>query len=130
MGDRTRETARLEGMPEDASIKATAVASSLTTASAQAMLSALIAGDRDPPALADLANGRMRVKIPALTEAMIGHFDPSHAQVANVGTVGDALNSTLWSDARRPRYGTPRPGPDRTPRSRRIAWFRWSGTAR
>ena len=44
MGDRTRETTRLEGMLEDASIKLSSVASSLTTVSAQAMLSALIAG--------------------------------------------------------------------------------------
>jgi transposase len=82
MGDRTRETTRLEGMLEDASIKLSSVASSLTTVSARAMLGALIAGQRDPRVLAELAKGRMRVKIPALTEAMIGHFDDGHAQMA------------------------------------------------
>ena len=82
MGDRTRETTRLEGMLEDASIKLSSVASSLTTVSARAMLGALIAGERDPRVLAELAKGRMRVKIPALTEAMIGHFDDGHAQMA------------------------------------------------
>jgi transposase len=82
MGDRTREATRLEGMLEDASIKLSVVASSLTTVSARAMLAALIDGERDPRMLADLAKGRMRAKIPELTEALIGHFDAGHAQLA------------------------------------------------
>src|SRR4051812_32270068 len=79
MGDRTREAMRLELMLEDASIKLSVVASSLTTVSVRAMLAALIDGERDPRALAELAKGRMRVKIPALTEALTGHFDTGHA---------------------------------------------------
>jgi transposase len=51
MGDRTREAMRLELMLEDASIKLSVVASSLTTVSARAMLAALIDGERDPRAL-------------------------------------------------------------------------------
>ena len=42
MGDRTREAIRLELMLEDASIKLSVVASSLTTVSARAMLNALV----------------------------------------------------------------------------------------
>jgi transposase len=60
MGDRTREATRLELMPEDASIKLSMVAWSLTTVSARAMHNALIAGDRDPAMLAELARGKMR----------------------------------------------------------------------
>jgi transposase len=82
MGDRTREATRLEGMLEDASIKLSVVASSLTTVSARAMLAALIDGERDARVLADLAKGKMRAKIPELTEALIGHFDAGHAQLA------------------------------------------------
>ena len=82
MGDRTREATRLELMLEDASIKLSVVASSLTTVSARAMLNALIAGERDPAVLAELAKGKMRAKIPALTEALTGHFDAGHAQLA------------------------------------------------
>jgi len=81
MGDRTREATRLELMLEDASIKLSVVASSLTTVSARAMLNALIAGERDPAVLAELARGKMRAKIPALTEALTGHFDAGHAQL-------------------------------------------------
>lgn len=45
-------------MLEDASIKLSVVASSLTTVSARAMLNALIAGERHPAVLAELAKGR------------------------------------------------------------------------
>ena len=82
MGDRTRESIRLELMLEDASIKLSSVASSLTTVSARAMLAAMIAGERDPGALAELAKGRMRRKIPELAQALEGHFDAHHAQLA------------------------------------------------
>ncbi|WP_205730022.1 IS110 family transposase [Blastococcus sp. TF02-8] len=81
MGDRTREATRLEGMLEDASIKLSVVASSLTTVSARAMLAALIDGERDARVLAELAKGKMRAKIPELTEALIGHFDAGHAEL-------------------------------------------------
>ena len=82
MGDRTREAIRLELMLEDASIKLSAVASSLTTVSARAMLAAMIDGQADPRVLAELAKGKMRIKIPALTEALTGHFDAHHALLA------------------------------------------------
>lgn len=81
-GDRTREAIRLELMLEDAAIKLSSVASSLTTVSARAMLMALIEGERDPRALADLAKGKMRRKIPDLAQALAGNFDDHHAQLA------------------------------------------------
>lgn len=82
MGDRTREMMRLELMLEDASIKLSAVVSSLKTVSARAMLAAMIEGISDPQALADMAKGRLRQKIPELAEALTGHFDAQHAQLA------------------------------------------------
>jgi hypothetical protein len=78
MGDRTREITRLELMLEDASVKLSSVAGSLTSVSARAMLG----GESDPRVLAELAKGKMRRKIPALTEALTGHFDAHHAQLA------------------------------------------------
>src|SRR3712207_4012515 len=82
MGNRTREVTRLELMLEDASIKLSSVAASLTSVSAWAMLTAMIAGERDPQVLAQLARGRMRIKIPQLVEALTGHFTAQHAQLA------------------------------------------------
>jgi len=79
---RTSELQRLGKVCEDAGIKIDSVASSLTTKSARAMLEALIAGERDPRILADLARGVMRKKIPDLSMALAGRFGPHHAVLA------------------------------------------------
>ena len=76
---RTTEIQRLEKHLEDFGIKLSAVASNIIGASGRAMLEALIAGQRDPAALADLAKARMRQKIPALSEALGGRFTEHHA---------------------------------------------------
>lgn len=82
--ERAREAQRLEKLLEDAGIKLSAVASDIIGVSGRAMLEALIAGDRDPAALADLAKRRLRSKIPALTEALTGRFTEHHAFLARV----------------------------------------------
>ncbi|WP_109527519.1 IS110 family RNA-guided transposase [Nocardia aurea] len=82
--ERTRYWQRLEKLLEDALIKISSVSSTLTTLSTRAMLEALIAGERDPRTLAELARGRMRVKIPALMEALNGRFDDHHGELAAV----------------------------------------------
>jgi len=43
------------------------------------MLDALVNGTTDPEVLAELAQGRLRAKIPALKEALEGRFEPHHA---------------------------------------------------
>ena len=48
------------------------------------MLDALIAGDRGPARLADLARRRLRSKIPELAEALAGRFSSHHAFLARV----------------------------------------------
>ena len=77
--DRTRELNRLEGVLEDAGVKVSAVTTSTWGASTRAMLEALVAGERDPLVLADLAKSRLRAKIPALREALVGRFNEHHA---------------------------------------------------
>ena len=77
--ERTREIQRLEKVLDDAGIKLTVVASKTLTVSGRAMIEALIAGERDPAVLADLALRRMRGKIPALREALTGRFSAHHA---------------------------------------------------
>jgi len=69
---------------EDAGIKLSAVASDIMGVSGRAMLEALIAGDRDPAGLADLAKRRLRSKIEALTEALTGRFTDHHAFLARI----------------------------------------------
>ncbi|MEU6722062.1 IS110 family transposase [Nonomuraea sp. NPDC046802] len=82
--ERTRYWSRLEKLLEDSLIKVSAVASSLDTASARDMIEALIAGQRDPRVLAELARGRMRTKNAALVEALTGRFDEHHAELARL----------------------------------------------
>ena len=82
--ERGREVQRLEKLLEDAGIKLSSVASDITGVSGRAMLEALIAGDRDPAGLADLAKRRMRSKIPELTEALTGRFGEHHSFLARL----------------------------------------------
>jgi ABC-type transporter Mla subunit MlaD len=48
------------------------------------MLEALIAGQRDPRVLAELARGRMRGKRGALVQALDGRFDDHRAELARM----------------------------------------------
>jgi transposase len=78
---RGHEVQRLEKVLQDAGIKLTSVASGVWSQSSRAMLEALIAGERDPAVLADMAKSTMRKKIPQLEEALVGNFGPHHAVV-------------------------------------------------
>jgi transposase len=82
--DRARYWNRLEKLLEDALCKLTSVASKLAgNASCRAMTEAMIAGERDPQALADLALGSMRGKRAALVKAFTGmRFGEQHAFTA------------------------------------------------
>ena len=82
--DRTRYWSRLEKLLEDALIKVSSVASTLKTVSTRDMVEALIAGQRDPQALADLARGTLRGKRAALVEALTGRFDAHHGELARI----------------------------------------------
>ena len=82
--ERTRHWSRLEKLLERALIKVTSVASAIDTMSCRDMIEALIAGQRDPRALADLARGKMRAKRKALIEALDGKFEDHHAVEARI----------------------------------------------
>jgi transposase len=55
------------------------VASDSFGVSGRAMMAALIAGERDPKVLAQLARRRLRAKLSLLEEAFHGHFSDHHA---------------------------------------------------
>ena len=86
--DLTRERARywqrLEKLLEDALIKVSSVASTLDTLSTRDMIEALIAGERDPRRLAELARGRMKAKHSELIAALDGRFDAHHGELARM----------------------------------------------
>jgi transposase len=76
--ERQREVNRLHKALDDAGIKLDCVATDILGKSGRDMLDALVAGTSDPDVLADLARRQMRKKIPALREALEGHFDAHH----------------------------------------------------
>src|SRR5581483_2712592 len=78
---RTDEANRLHKALEDTGIKLDCVATNILGKSGRAMLDALVAGTTDPEVLAELAQGKLRPKIPALREALEGRFEPHHALV-------------------------------------------------
>jgi transposase len=78
---RAQEIQRLDKVLQDAGIKISSVASKVLGVSTRHMIEALIAGERDPEVLADMAIGNMRKKLPALTEALIGRFSSHHGAV-------------------------------------------------
>lgn len=79
--DRTREMQRVEKLLEDAQVKLSSVISDIFGVSGRAMLEALIAGQRDPKVLAQMAQGRMRAKTADLQEALRGFFTDHHASI-------------------------------------------------
>jgi transposase len=79
MQDRTQEVNRLHKVLEDTGLKLSSVATDVMGVSGRAMLTALIHGTTDPAVLAELARGRLRQKLPALRQALAGHFRRHHA---------------------------------------------------
>ena len=72
VGVRNAEKNRVEKLLEDACVKLSVVASDIFGVSGRDMMAAMIAGERDPEKLADLARSRMRPKIGRLQEAFAG----------------------------------------------------------
>jgi transposase len=77
--DRTQEVNRLCKVLEDAGMKLTTVVTDVMGVSGRAMLAALVDGTTDPAALADLARGKLRKKLPELRRALQGRFKPHHS---------------------------------------------------
>jgi transposase len=79
--DRAQEVNRLHRVLETAGLKLATVMTDIMGVSGRAMLEALLHGATDPVAIADLARGRLRTKLPALQAALHGRFRPNQAFV-------------------------------------------------
>ena len=84
VADRARVKQRIEKLLEDALIKISSVLTDIHGVSGRAMIEALIAGQRSPKALAELAKGRARARSAALQEALDGRFTDHHARLARL----------------------------------------------
>jgi transposase len=76
--ERTAEANRLQKTLEGANIKLASVATDILGKSGRDILQALVAGAEDTAALAQLAQGRLREKIPELEQALAGRVDAHH----------------------------------------------------
>jgi len=72
--ERSAEVNRLQKTLEGANIKLAGVATDIMGKSGRDMLAALVAGQTDAAALAQLARGKMREKLPQLEKALRGQF--------------------------------------------------------
>src|SRR5579859_1655640 len=93
---------------EDANIKLASVASDIMGRSARGMLAALLAGEVDPTALAELARGRMRSKRDLLAQALQGQFKSYHRfliseQLTDIDELDEAIGRMSLEIAERLR---------------------------
>jgi transposase len=72
--ERTAACNRLQKVLEGANIKLASVATDVLGRSGREMLSALVGGETDPTVLAELAQGKLRQKLPELRRALLGQF--------------------------------------------------------
>jgi transposase len=76
--DRAKEVQRVQKVLEDAGIKLESVVTDVMGKAARRMIEALIAGERYPEVLAQMALTRMRPRIPELRLALVGRFNTHH----------------------------------------------------
>lgn len=96
IGVRTAEKQRAEKLLEDTGMKLSVVASDIFGVSGRQMMAALIAGERDPKTLAQLARASLRAKMADLEEAFHGRFDDHHAfLLARMLARVDAVNADI-----------------------------------
>lgn len=78
IAESARVTQRIQKVLEDANIKLASVATDVMGMSGREMLRALITGQTDAKELAKLARGRLKQKIPALQQALVGRVTDHH----------------------------------------------------
>lgn len=77
-GECTRCANRIHKVLQDANLKLSSVATDILGVSGRHILTALVNGNSDPEALAEMALGKLRGKIPELKRALKGHLTSHH----------------------------------------------------
>jgi transposase len=106
--ERTAEANRLQKTLEGANIKLASVATDILGKSGREIMAALVAGRTDSEALAQLAKGRLREKLPALERALDGRFGVHQRfmvaeQIAHVDYLDGAIERASAEIAQRVR---------------------------
>lgn len=81
---RSQTKNRIQGVLQTANIKLSTVASDVFGKSGRKMIEALVAGERDPAKLAQMALSKLRGKIPQLELALEGSFTEHHAKLIEI----------------------------------------------
>ena len=106
--ERSAEVNRLQKTLEGANIKLSAVATDIMGKSGRDMLAALVAGRTDAAALAQLARGKLREKLPQLEKALRGQFAAHQRflvaqQLAHIDGLDDIIDRVSAEIAERVR---------------------------
>jgi len=106
--ERSAEVNRLQKTLEGANIKLSSVATDIMGKSGRDMLAALVAGRTDAAALAQLARGKMREKLPQLEQALRGQFAAHQRflvaqQLAHIDGLDDIIDRVSAEIAERVR---------------------------
>jgi transposase len=92
-----QEKQRLEKLMEDTGVKLSSAISKLTTKTGRRMLAAMVAGERDPEALADLAAPNVKASREELVEALTGGFTEHHAYLVKLHLdMIDHCDAQVW----------------------------------
>ena len=123
--ERARVVNRVQKLLEGANIKLASVASDVLGLSGRAMLEALVAGQSDAAAMAELAQGKLRPKRPQLAQALTGRVRPHHRFLLaqqlvhidfleeQIATLGEEITRQLAAAA--PPQPPAPPSPDEAP---------------
>jgi transposase len=118
VGEKARAANRIQKVLEDANIKLGSVATDVLGASGRDMLRALIAGVDSAEALANLARGLLRKKLPQLRKALTGRVTEHHRfllqlhldHLTHLETLIGQLESRIGTEMEKDR--PPEPPPD------------------
>jgi transposase len=96
IGERATLCNRIQKLLEGANLKLASVATDVLGVSGRSMLEALVAGERDPGVLAELAKGRLRNKKALLEQALTGRFTDTQGFIlTHLLALIDALEESI-----------------------------------
>jgi transposase len=118
--ERVRIVNRLQKVLEHANIKLASVASDIMGVSGRQMLEAIVGGETDAAAMADLAKGRMRSKLEALEKALTGVVRPHHRfmlaeHLAHIDFLDEQIERVSEKIGQQIAAMSQSPEPDKTP---------------
>ncbi len=129
--ERARVVNRLQKVLEHANIKLASVATDIMGVSGRQMLAAIVDGETNAAAMADLAKGRMRNKMEALEKALTGVVRPHHRfmlteHLAHIDFLDEQVERVSDKIGQQIEAMSQSPEPDETPPAGGAATLSWA----